>query len=98
MQLSFLFAILAIMVAFLVFLPDIMPFCLSCKKYKLRPFFKIHRYESIFPGYHTSKSICKKCCRKYEFNTLSDYYSFVDARRKAIKSVDLSGQQNVKNK
>lgn len=64
------------------FLPELFPSCGCCHKVKPRPFFKIHMAIGISPGYKGSKSVCHKCCKKYEINTLDDLSRIVDIKRK----------------
>ncbi|WP_170137980.1 hypothetical protein [Anaerobacterium chartisolvens] len=75
MQMSINVLMLAVLalIIILVFLPDIFPFCSSCKRIKPRTAFKIHKPLSPIPGYSSNKSVCKKCCMKYGIYSLSEF-------------------------
>lgn len=57
---------------FLAYIPELFPRCSCCGKIKPRPFIRIHRAVGISPGFKGNRSVCTKCCRKYEISTLSD--------------------------
>jgi len=59
-------------ILFFLYIPELFPLCSCCNKKKFRPFFKIHRAVSINPGYRGCRSVCRKCCRKYDLKDLSD--------------------------
>lgn len=64
--------IAAALAIFIAYIPELFPRCACCEKNKPRPFFRIHRAVSISPGFKGNKSVCIKCCRKYEINSLND--------------------------
>jgi len=74
--------ILASTILFVLFTPDIFPKCSCCQKKKLRPFIRIHRVVSINPGYGGSRSVCTKCCRKYDIEDLKDLDQLILVKRK----------------
>jgi hypothetical protein len=76
------FFIIAAIILFLLFLPDILPKCSCCKKFKLRPFMRIHRAISINPGYGGSRSVCIKCCRQYNITNIQELDKLMDVRRR----------------
>lgn len=78
----YVFAAVAVLVLFILFLPDIMPRCSCCKKLKPRPFFRIHRAVGINPGYGGSRSVCSKCCRQYNITNIQELDKVLDIRRK----------------
>jgi len=78
----YIFSIIAAIILFFLFLPDIMPRCSCCKKLKLRPFFRIHRVVSINPGYGGCRSVCTKCCRKYNITDIRQLDKIIDIKRK----------------
>jgi hypothetical protein len=79
----YIFIIVSAFIAILIsFLPELFPSCSCCGKIKPRPFFKIHRAIGISPGYRGSKSVCIRCCRKYDINTIADLDKITDIKRK----------------
>ena len=79
----YIFIIASATIAILTaFFPELFPSCSCCRKIKPRPFFKIHRAIGISPGYRGSKSVCTKCCRKYDISTISDLDKVTDIKRK----------------
>lgn len=82
MDISVMFILILILLLFIVLFPECIPYCQNCKRLKFRFFFKIHISESIRSGYAGTKSICKKCCKKYNLNTLSEYKQIEKIRKK----------------
>ena len=82
MYIWFCLFILASIILFVLFIPDIFPRCSCCRKKKLRPFIRIHRAVSINPGYGGSRSVCTKCCRKYDIENLKDLDKLMLVKRK----------------
>jgi len=78
----YLFYAISAIILFLLFLPDIMPRCSCCEKLKLRPFIRIHRGVAMNPGYRGNRSVCTKCCRRYNIETLSDLDRIISIKRK----------------
>lgn len=74
--------ILVSLILFLLYIPDIFPECSCCRKKKFRLFFRIHRAVSINPGYGGSRSVCIKCCRKYNIEDLKDLDNLKLIKRK----------------
>lgn len=89
MQLWICFAALAAIILFLLYIPDMFPKCACCGKKKFKPLIGIHRVVGIKPGYSGSRSVCKKCCREYNIESLYDLDRLIDIRRK-IKIDSLS--------
>jgi hypothetical protein len=87
-----IFLILSAVVLFLLFLPDLMPRCSYCGRYKLRPLFRIHRAVSINPGYGGSRSVCTKCCREYDIESLQDLDRLIAIKRR-LKLDSLTKEQ-----
>lgn len=78
-------AIIATASAFLLFLPEMMPRCTLCGKYKFRPFFKLHITAGMRPGYSSYRSACRKCCAKFNIHGMIDFDT-VRKIRTGIKS------------
>lgn len=74
--------ILLSIILLMLYIPDIFPECSCCRKKKLRPFFRIHRAVSISPGYGGSRSVCTKCCRKYNIEDLKDLDHLIHVQKK----------------
>lgn len=66
------FILFSAVILLLLFLPDLLPRCSCCGKLKPRPFIRIHRPVGLNPGYRGNRSVCIKCCRKYDITALSD--------------------------
>jgi hypothetical protein len=66
------YAFLAAIVLFLLYIPELFPKCHLCKKKKPRFLFKVHRAVSLNIGYGGNRSICKKCCRQYALSDIAD--------------------------
>jgi hypothetical protein len=66
------FVILTAAVLLLLFLPDLLPRCSCCGRLKPRPFIRLHKPVGLNPGYGGNRSVCIKCCRKYDISVLSD--------------------------
>jgi len=81
-RLGISFAALAAIILFLLYIPDMFPKCSCCGKKKFKPFFSIHRVVGINPGYSGSRSICKRCCREYNIESLCDLDRLIEIRRK----------------
>ena len=77
-----LLLIFGLLLLFLLFIPDMFPRCSCCRKYKLRPFIRIHRAVTINPGYGGSRSVCTKCCRQYDIADLKDLDQVLTIRRR----------------
>jgi len=75
MDILIILAIPACLILALVFSPDLFPRCFCCKAVKPRLAFKIHKTISISLGRSANRSVCKKCCRKYNIKTLEDVYT-----------------------
>lgn len=82
MYICLYFSIIALIILFILFIPDIFPKCSCCHRKKLRPFIRIHRAVSINPGYGGSRSVCAKCCRKYNIEDLKDLDQIIIIKRK----------------
>ncbi len=78
--------LLVIVVFFVIlsffYIPDMFPLCSCCSRKKFRPFFKIHKAVAINPGYKGCRSVCKKCCRKYDLKDLKDLDKLMRISRK----------------
>jgi hypothetical protein len=81
MRLHLYLAILAAVI-FLLYIPDLFPKCSCCHAKKFRPFFRIHKAVGINPGYGGNRSVCRKCCRKYDIENLKDLDRFISIRNK----------------
>ena len=69
----YLFIILAAAIAiFIAYIPELFPHCSCCEKVKPRPFIRLHRAVSISPGFKGNRSVCIRCCRKYDIDSLND--------------------------
>ena len=66
----------------LLYIPELFPGCSCCGKKKFRPFIRIHRAVSLNPGYGGCRSVCRKCCLKYDLKDLADLDRFIEVRRK----------------
>lgn len=66
------FILFSAVILLLLFLPELLPRCSCCGKLKPRPFIRIHRPVGLNPGYRGNRSVCIKCCRKYDITVLSD--------------------------
>lgn len=67
------YTIVFVTLYFMIFFHDIFPYCLCCKRIKPRALFKIHKVVKIRFGYEASRSVCRKCCKKYDIMNLDDY-------------------------
>lgn len=78
--------LLLIIVFFIIllflYIPDMFPLCSCCNKKKFRPFFRIHKAVGIHPGYKGCRSVCTKCCRKYDLKDLKDLDRLIHISRK----------------
>ena len=83
MEITTFFLIISAFLLFIMFFPDIFPKCSNCKKIKFRTMFRIHKNVSLRPGYKASKSVCRKCCRKYGIDSLKEYERYENIRKKA---------------
>lgn len=69
----YVFIITAAAIAILIaYIPELFPLCSCCEKIKPRPFIRMHRAVSISPGFKGNRSVCIKCCRKYDINNFND--------------------------
>jgi hypothetical protein len=75
-------AITIFLAVFPVFFPDIFPRCSLCRKLKPRFLFRIRVNRGILPGYARSKSVCRKCCRKYGIDSLKQAERVRQIRRR----------------
>jgi len=82
MYIWFYFCILAFTILFLLFIPDMFPKCSCCLKKKFRPLIRIHMAVSMNPGYGGSRSVCVKCCRKYDIKDLKELDQLIIIKRK----------------
>ena len=73
----------SIFLVVVVFIPDIFPYCSNCKSFKFRSCFKIHKAVKIRLWYSANKSICKKCCQKYNIENFAEYEQFERAKKRA---------------
>lgn len=78
------FILLAVLLLLLLFLPDLLPRCSCCLRLKPRPLIRIHRAVGLNPGYKGYRSVCKKCCRKYDISELSDLDRLKRIRRRIM--------------
>lgn len=78
------FIVLAALLLTVLFLPDLLPRCSCCLRLKPRPLFRIHKAVGLNPGYRGYRSVCKKCCRKYDINGLSDLDRLKSIRRRLM--------------
>jgi hypothetical protein len=69
---------------FILLFPDIFPKCYLCDKKKLWFHFKIREFISLKPGYGSSKSVCKKCCSKYNIDSRTEMERVRRIKRKAM--------------
>ena len=72
-------AVIAIIISFI---PELFPRCACCLRIKPRPFIRIHKAVSLSPGFKGNKSVCTKCCRKYDINNLNDLDKITVIKRK----------------
>jgi hypothetical protein len=77
---------------FIVFFPDIFPRCASCRKIKFRASFRVHGISGVGLGYSKQRSVCRKCCMKYNIETLGDYKRIDDIRRKIEAGIKTGGK------
>lgn len=77
-----LLIILFLIILFFLYLPELFPLCACCGKKKPRLFFRIHRAVSLNPGYKGCRSVCTKCCRKYDLNDLKELDRLMQVSRK----------------
>jgi hypothetical protein len=81
-------SLIFILILLILFYPELFPQCSLCHKKKPRPFFRIHKAVSINPGYGGSRSVCTKCCREHNIETLDDLNRLLSLKRKVkIKSL-----------
>ncbi len=79
----YLFIIVSAAIAiFISFLPELFPRCSCCLRIKPRPFIRIHRAVSLSPGFGGNRSVCIKCCRKYDISDLNDFEKIARIKRK----------------
>lgn len=88
MHIFLFFTGLAILLLLVLSIPDLYPLCACCHSKKLRPFFKIHKAVSINPGYRGSRSVCRKCSKKFRIDDLSDLDRIIKMRRKIKYSAE----------
>lgn len=67
---------------FIAYIPELFPRCSCCEHIKPRPFFRIHRAVGINPGFKGNRSVCIKCCRKYDINSLGDLDKYEIIKRR----------------
>lgn len=77
-----LIMISALAAIIITFIPELFPYCSCCQKVKPRFSIKIHKAIGISPGYRGSKSVCTKCCRKYNITSIADLDRVTDIKRK----------------
>ena len=65
-----------------LYIPELFHLCTCCKRKKFRLLIRIHKAVSISPGYKGCRSVCKKCCRKYNLNTFDDLQHFISVSKK----------------
>ncbi len=82
MSITFFFFISFILLSILFFLPALFPRCSCCKKFKPRPFFKLHASVKIGLGYSVNSSVCSKCSIRYNINSLDDLKRLKEIKRK----------------
>ena len=81
-------AIAFVSILLVLFYPELFPQCSLCLKKKLRPLFRIHKAVSISPRYNGSRSVCTKCCREHNIETLDDLDRLLALKRRVkIKSL-----------
>ncbi len=77
-----LLVIIFLVILFFLYIPDMFPLCSCCNRKKFRPFFRIHKAVRINPGYKGCRSVCTKCCRKYDLKDLNDLDRLMHISRK----------------
>lgn len=77
-----LMIIVFFIILFFLYIPDLFPQCSCCGKKKFRFFFRIHKVVGISPGYRGCRSVCRKCCKKYDLKDLSDLDKLMSITRK----------------
>lgn len=82
MDISLLLLSGATVLFFILFLPDLLPYCRSCKRLKLRWQFKYHQTGRSPSGYASNMSLCTKCCRKFGINSMEEARQLVNIRKK----------------
>lgn len=85
-----LIAVVSAIILFRMFLPDLLPRCACCGKLKPRFFIRIHKPVSLHPGYRGTRSVCVRCCRKYDIESLADLER-VNRIRRRLKLRILAG-------
>ena len=68
-------AILATIISFIVYIPEIFPRCNLCKKIKFRWQFSLHTDISLSLSRKGNQSVCKKCCLRENINNFSDLHT-----------------------
>ena len=77
------FIIIAALSAIIIaYLPELFPRCSCCERIKARPFFRLHRAVGISPGFKGNRSVCTKCCRKYDIKDLNDLDKYEVIKRR----------------
>lgn len=82
MQKLLLLVIVFFVILFFLYIPELFPYCACCRKKKPRPFFRLHKAVGLSPGYRGCRSVCSKCCRKYDLNDFRDLDRFMEVSRK----------------
>lgn len=78
----FYFAAVFLAVLIFLYIPELFPLCSCCKRKKFRPFIKIHKAVGISPGYSGCRSVCRKCCTRYDLKDLDDLDRLIKVRHK----------------
>jgi len=79
-------AIPACLILIIIFSPDLFPKCFCCNAIKFRLAFSIHKTVNIGLGRSANRSVCKKCCKKYNIKTLEDAYAVNRVKAKVRSS------------
>ncbi|MBE7056716.1 MAG: hypothetical protein E7388_04665 [Ruminococcaceae bacterium] len=70
------------LLVFIIYIPEILPRCDCCHKIKLRGKFKFHVQTKMTLTRKGKLSLCKTCCEKENFTSVSKYCHYKETKKK----------------
>ena len=81
MQKLLLLVIVFFVILFFLYIPELFPYCACCRKRNPSHFSGSTR-RSASVRVQGCRSVCSKCCRKYDLNDFRDLDRFMEVSRK----------------
>ena len=75
-------SLLAFLIAFLVFWPELFPRCCLCHRVKPRFLFSLHKDISLSLSRKGNRSVCKKCCTTRNLSSFSELTTYQEIQKR----------------